>query len=128
MLRNLLSIVALLLLLSPGGVSQSAMFTKVVTAIGDGNETSKSLISDASGNIYISGTFESTCHFGNDSVILAGSENVFLAKYNPSTGFLWAVAPEASQVAYGEAIAFDNQESVYVTGYFYGNIRSEEHT
>lgn len=122
MIRHLLSGLTMVLLVWLNCHSQSAMFTKVITAGGEGNETSKSIISDPAGNLYITGTFESTCHFGNDSVTLSGSENMFLAKYNPLLGFLWAVAPNTAYRADAEAVAFDDQGSLYVTGYFLGNV------
>jgi len=122
MIRHLSAGLALGLLFWLSGHAQSAMYTKVVTTGGNESVTSNSIIADPSGQLYITGTFESTCHFGNDSVTLSGSENMFLAKYNPSSGFLWSVAPDASWRAQGQAVAFDDQGSLYVTGYFFGNI------
>ncbi|MCX6251816.1 MAG: lamin tail domain-containing protein [Bacteroidetes bacterium] len=124
MIRNLLTSLTLSLLICFTGHSQSAMFTRVATARGDGNgnDFSKSIVSDPNGNLYITGKFESTCHFGNDSVTNSGSGNMFLAKYNPSKGFLRAVAPIVTGIAEGDAIAYDVQGSLYVTGLFGGNI------
>lgn len=112
----------LILLLSMKVHSQSAMYTKVVTAGTMGSAKSQSIISDLSGNLYITGTFQSTFHFGNDSVTLAGSENMFLAKYSLTSGFLWAVAPNASNRVQGLNIICDDEGSLYVTGYFLGDV------
>ncbi len=122
MFRYFLSWLPVWLLCWQAVQAQSAMFTKVVTAGGKGMEESRSIIADPAGNLYITGRYDSTCYFGHDSVPFSASENMFLAKYNPSSGFIWSVAPIASQRAQGEALAFDDQGSVYVTGSFYGNI------
>ena len=122
MIRHLLSGLLTGLLFWSVGYTQSNMFTRVVTAGGKGTESSKAIIADAAGNLYITGKYDSTCYFGTDSVVFSGSENMFLAKYNPSSGFLWATAPIATQRVQGEAITFDNQGAIYVTGYFMGSV------
>jgi len=120
MIRHLLSGLILTVFCWSAGNGQSAMYTKVVTAGGNGMEESGPMISDPDGNLYVTGKYDSTCYFGNHSVPFSASGNMFLAKYNPSSGFLWAVAPLSSHGAQGEALAFDDQGSVYVTGYFSG--------
>jgi len=122
MLRHLLPALLFSFLGCSFANAQSAMFTKVVTAGGNGEEASKAMVGDPSGNLYITGTYDSTCYFGNDSVVYAGPQNMYLAKYNPATGFSWAVAPVLCQQVQGEALAIDDQNNIYVTGYFAGTI------
>jgi hypothetical protein len=122
MIKHLISGLTLIFFVWLNGHSQSAMFTKAITTGSNNNETSKSILSDSHGNIYISGTFESTCHFGTDSVTLSGYDNMFLAKYNPNSGFLWAIAPSALYRVSGESSTFDNRGYLYVTGYFFGSV------
>jgi len=104
------------------GFPQSAMFTKVVTAGGNGYQFCNSLVTDPDGNIYIAGGYDSTCYFGDDSVSPSGFLNIFLTKYNPSTGYLWAVAPLSSQATYVKQITCDKEGSVFIAGDFSGTV------
>jgi hypothetical protein len=122
MIRYVISCLFFWLLAVSAGHAQSAMFTRVATAGGPGTEKSKAIVADPAGNVYIAGTYDSTCYFGGDSVAFSRDENMFLAKYNPATGFVWAVAPRATWRVQGEAIAMDNQGFIYVTGYFIGSV------
>ena len=106
----------------PHGWAQSPMFTTVSLAQGPGFEESLAMISDPSGRLYVTGRYDSACSFGNHTLPWAANDNMFLACYDPSAGWLWAASPLSAQRAQGEAVARDSQGSVYVTGSFYNTV------
>ncbi|WP_375437250.1 T9SS type A sorting domain-containing protein [uncultured Hymenobacter sp.] len=72
---------------------------------------------DANGNVYIIGEFEGSVRFGTTTLTSAGNYDVFIAKWHPTTGFMWAQRVGGSGYEFGTAIAL-NGSSVYVTGTF----------
>jgi len=80
---------------------------------------------DHSGNIYISGWFQSTnVDFdpGGDTAILssAGSTDIFFAKYDKDGNYVWAKRIGTSLGDGCHDIDVDYLGNVYITGYFYG--------
>jgi hypothetical protein len=76
---------------------------------------------DATGNIYVVGNFSNTVTFGTlPAITSAGSEDVFIVKYNSSGTALWLQKGGGSSIDYGEAIAVEADGTVYVTGSFSG--------
>lgn len=74
---------------------------------------------DKDKNSYITGPFDQTNIFGNDTLTYsAGMANAFLAKYDSSGNAIWAqqINVESNDVAIG------NDTSVYITGYFSGTV------
>ena len=74
---------------------------------------------DASGNTYVTGYFNSTdMTFGNDTITNNGTGNTFLAKYDSSGNVIWA--KDAGGISDDEAnsVAADNFGNVYIAGYF----------
>ncbi|WP_207505645.1 SBBP repeat-containing protein [Telluribacter humicola] len=79
---------------------------------------------DASGNLYLTGTFEGTVVFGNISltatpseVKIGGREDAFIAKLNTDGVFLWARKVGGAQIDIGNSVAVDNSGHVYTSGY-----------
>ena len=74
--------------------------------------------SDANGNIYVAGTFRGTVSIGAFTVTSIGSENAFVAKWDPvSSNFIWVETAAATSSVSSLAVS---GTSVYVAGYFYG--------
>ena len=80
---------------------------------------------DPSGNVFATGYFRMTATFGpaelNQTMLTALGQDVFIAKYSPDGGFVWA-RQARSQAAWGSAIGTDAQGNSYVFGYFSGTI------
>jgi hypothetical protein len=81
---------------------------------------------DSSGNVYVTGQFQSTVVFdgtgGSDSQTEAGSSS-FLTKYNANGSYAFTKTFDTSAGnAYGFGVATDPQGNVYVTGDFSGTV------
>ncbi|HEY4798495.1 MAG TPA: SBBP repeat-containing protein, partial [Bacteroidia bacterium] len=79
---------------------------------------------DASGNVYVAGTFGSThIRFGNDSLALSpsGYYDIFVVKYNTSGTEQWLRTAGGSDDDEAMALASDANGNVFVTGYIGGN-------
>jgi len=82
-----------------------------------------SITTDASGNVYTTGTFRETADFNpstTDTFNLTpvGSYDIFIQKLDASGNFLWAKAMGGSSYDYGYSITTDVSGNVYTTGVF----------
>ncbi len=78
---------------------------------------------DSKGNVYITGRFSSTAIDFSPGPIFKtlGSDDIFLAKYDPAGKCLWAKQMGGTSLDQGWAIAIDGNDNVYITGYFIGD-------
>lgn len=102
---NFLDYAAILIKLDQGG---NVMWQKYITLNGPDIEP-YAMITDAAGNIYVTGTYDSPGNFGYD---------IFTIKYDASGNQLWVqyfngTANDADEPS---AIAFDNAGNVLITG------------
>jgi hypothetical protein len=75
---------------------------------------------DASGNVYIAGVFNSIIlNFGSTKLVNAGSDDIFLAKYDATGNVLWAKSVGGTGDDKANSIVVDASGSIYITGYFY---------
>jgi len=92
------------------------------SAGGNNTDGSTGIATDAVGNVYLTGDFNSsTLTFGNITLTNAGGEDVFIAKYDPNGNVLWAKSAEGNDDDYDSGIATDIAGNVYITGYFEGS-------
>ncbi len=80
---------------------------------------------DNNGNVFVVGGFEGTCDFGN-SIVLAsqsGSRDLFVAKYDPNGGILWAFGAGSSNDDCAVGIDIDAAGAIYVTGHYTDSLR-----
>jgi hypothetical protein len=86
---------------------------------------------DASGNVYITGSFEGSADFdpstSSKTIAPAGLKEIFFAKYDNSGGYKWAENIQSSSsfpndTSSGAGIAVDLSGNVYITGYFSGTV------
>jgi hypothetical protein len=74
------------------------------------------MTTDASGNVYLAGTFSGSVGFGGTTLTSSGSDDIFVAKWSSATSrYVWAQQAGGGGVDYVRAIAV-NGNSVYVTG------------
>jgi gliding motility-associated-like protein len=94
---------------------------------GPANDYCNAVITDAAGNVYISGYFEGTCNFNTDggvtNLISNGATDIYVCKLSGNSGsLLWAssMGGVSSDAAYG--IGLDNAGNVYAAGFFFNTI------
>ncbi len=83
------------------------------------------IISDADGNIYITGHFSGEISIEGNNYSGGGSSDAFVAKFDASGGLLWFnhinAGPQSDEIkAYG--ICLDASGNVYVTGNYTGSV------
>jgi gliding motility-associated-like protein len=93
------------------------------SAGGSNFDASNSVSGDASGNAYVTGTFLGTAITVGTFTLTntdpsGNTENIFIAKYDPSGNVVWAASPDGNHRDYGNSICADASGNVYVTGYF----------
>ena len=99
----------------------SGNFIWAKRAGGTGSDIATSIVTDAVGNIYLTGTFNSSLiHFGNKTLsnTLAGSFDVFIAKYDSSGNVLWVKSTGGPNDDVANNIVIDRNSNIYLTGYF----------
>jgi len=84
---------------------------------GDPYNRTSGISADAMGNIYITGTYKSLI-IGNDTLIFAGSQSLFLVKYGATGNFSWVKTFGEMYDDEINGVTTDNKENVYVTGSF----------
>lgn len=96
--------------------SGNCLWTK--QAGGSGFDCGKCISVDPAGNIYIAGTFRSKASFGNIQLTGNGSDDIFLAKYDPDGNCVWAELAGGNNQDDCLGITIDNSGCSYITGYF----------
>jgi Bacterial Ig domain/Putative binding domain, N-terminal len=88
---------------------------------GSGDIQGNGIAVDGNGDVAVAGSFQQTVNFGGASFTSAGNYDMFVAKYSGATGnHLWSLSGGGSGYDFGNAIAFDSNGNVVVTGEFYG--------
>ena len=124
-------IVLLSFVLASWGTSAKSQVTvDVANRIGASSfDYANGLTVDAQGNIYVTGSFSgSNASFGLNANGVpvtrtsSGSEDIFVAKYNPSGRVLWVQTAGAAgnNADRGQKIELDGMGNVYVVGFFSG--------
>jgi len=88
---------------------------------GTGMDSGFRISSDANGNIYVAGTFESDTIIFGTTVLTnanAGYTDIFLVKYDAAGNALWAKSAGGSGNDYGSSISIDINGNILLTGYF----------
>jgi gliding motility-associated-like protein len=89
---------------------------------GTGGETGEGMVADASGNLYITGSFSNTVDFdagaGTTNLTSSGSTDIYILKLNSSGVFQWAKKIGGAGNDYGNSITLDPSGNVLLTGLF----------
>lgn len=86
-----------------------------------GGERGHDLAVDGAGNVYVTGEFQGTAHFGQVSRQSAGEFDVFIAKYSRNGALQWAESAGGGQRETGYGIIADRRTGdLYVTGAYFG--------
>ena len=83
-----------------------------------GDDVSTSIDIDAEGSIFIAGYFSGTAFFSNKKLKSAGSDDVFLVKYNEAGDVIWAKQTGGQGNEHARALIIDDSGNIYVAGEF----------
>ncbi|MBK9284071.1 MAG: hypothetical protein IPM51_07085 [Sphingobacteriaceae bacterium] len=91
---------------------------------GTGLDYPLSLKIDAAGNSFVTGAFSGNCDFdpgpGSASLTSAGNTDIFVAKYNSTGNYVWAIRLGGTGSDQGKSVQVDATGNVYVSGFFNG--------
>ncbi len=94
---------------------------------GSGGESSRAISTDVSGNVFVTGDFQSSSMtIGTDTITNSGiggiGDNIFLLKYDASGNVLWARAAGGPHYFdQSHAVCADVNGNVFITGYFHSD-------
>ncbi|MCH8904428.1 MAG: T9SS type A sorting domain-containing protein [Bacteroidetes bacterium] len=102
--------------------AQGVKFEWAKSMGGIANDNGRSITTDDSGNVLITGTYQDTVDFdpgpATFNLISNGLEDIFIQKLDASGNFIWAKSMGATQSDVGVAITTDASGNVYVTGFY----------
>ncbi len=91
---------------------------------GSGDQTANALVTDASGNVYATGSFAGATDFDPSAGVFSlnniGADDIFICALNQSGLFNWAKGIGSSGFDYGRGITLDGSGNVLTTGEFSG--------
>ena len=86
------------------------------------NDNAYSIVTDVSGNIFITGAFVGTVDFdpggGTFNLTTNNLDDIFVLKLDAGGNFIWANSMGGGSADYGHSITTDDSGNVYVTGGF----------
>jgi hypothetical protein len=98
--------------------SGNLLWAKSTTGIG--RAIFYDIVTDAIGNIYITGFFSSPVEF--DNITLTSSSGIFIAKYNSFGNVLWVkTADGGTSSNYSTGITNNQNGDIYISGNFYNS-------
>ena len=86
---------------------------------GEGNDRGNGIAIDASGNVYVTGTYYQSATFNNATITAPTKCGSFLSKYDSNGQFQWARSAGAGgDTTKSNGVAVDENGNIYLTGYF----------
>jgi len=85
-----------------------------------GDDSSNDIVVHSNGDVYVTGSFESTATFGNTILTSFGNDDVFVAKMNSTGHWLWAVHAGGNGNDIGMSVALDSSGNAFIAGKFQG--------
>ncbi len=105
----------------------SFLWAKSFTSIGYNN--AEAIKTDASGNVYFTGSFSNTIDFDPNSGVMqltaagdSGLPDVFVTKLDSNGNLLWAKSFSGTNFDNGKSLAIDSSNNVIVAGTFNGTV------
>ena len=84
---------------------------------GTGDEIVRSIGLDASGNIFVAGSFSGQTDLGGGALSSLGASDIFVAKYSSTGAYQWAKRAGGSSEDVANSLAVDASGNVIVTGF-----------
>lgn len=82
----------------------------------------RAVVVDGMGNVYVTGVFSMNATFGGTTLMSAGGNDMFLAKYNTAGIHQWSQRFGSTLTDEGDGITLDGTGNVLVTGAFTGTV------
>ncbi len=89
-----------------------------VKAGGSKKDAGGGVVTDASGNVYVVGSFENSASWGTRTIASNGGNDIFMTKYSPNGKVLWAVNQGGGDADAASSVAIDAAGDVIMTGSF----------
>jgi hypothetical protein len=77
---------------------------------------------DGTGNLVVTGFYGGSIDFGGGPLVAQGTFNVFLAKLDPSGGYLWAKSYGGAYTQQARGVFLDGAGNIYLSGLYQGTI------
>lgn len=90
--------------------------------VDSGSFTSKSLTTDAEGNVYLVGSFEGKVNFSGKPQTSRGSSDIYIAKFDPNAKVLWEKTIGGNDIDDINDIIVTPSGEIYILGTFRGSI------
>ncbi len=78
----------------------------------------KSIVTDAAGNVYVTGNYGAPITFGTTTLSNSGNYDIFIAKYDPLGNLIWVKGAGNTGEDVGNGISIDDSDNIYITGKF----------
>ncbi|MEX2596820.1 MAG: gliding motility-associated C-terminal domain-containing protein [Salibacteraceae bacterium] len=101
-------------------INNNGVYQWAVKAGGSGTDRGLSIDIDGSANVFVTGFFNNTASFGNQSVTSAGQQDVFITKYSSGGVLQWVESAGGANSDIGNGISVDNGGNAVVAGEFKG--------
>lgn len=89
------------------------------SAIGSANEVGQSVSTDESGNVLVTGYYNSpSITFGTTTLTNSGEQDIYVVKYDAAGNVLWAKSSGGLYDDRGASISTDASGNIFITGYF----------
>jgi hypothetical protein len=124
---NVLMLMIFLQILYPGkfyAQTSSPDFVWAASAGGFAYDNSRDVITDRTGNIFITGSYDVSADFG-DTTLVTETANAFIAKLDGQGNFLWAKSVLNFGTIEVVTITLDNSENIIIAGNFSGRFQLE---
>ncbi len=117
-MKRTITILAIVLT-SANSFEQAPVWSWANSAGGTTPDRGNSVSADASGNVFMTGYFNSpTITFGTTTLTNEGNTNIYIAKYDTDGNVLWAKSAGGTLSDGGNSVSTDASGNVFMTGYF----------
>jgi len=95
---------------------------------GSGEDHARDIISDAEGNIYLTGSFSGEISVESNNYSSSGNWDAFVSKFDNTGDLIWFkhFSADTEEQIESYAINLDNSGNLFITGYFTGNVNLDD--